>query len=151
MKPFQEEAMFWNAVWTSAGKPIDNSLHLIMKKARNLYHYAIRKCKKAAEKIKKDKLLNSCNTGKNNIFDELRRMRQVKKNPPTSIDGKTDPAKRFSEVYSKLYSSIDDAEEIEKIELAGVMGKKTRIKTSAPQVKTNTEHYGEHYTTFNNI
>ena len=93
VKPFQEEAMFWNAVWTSAGKPINNSLHLIMKKARNLYHYAIRKCKKAAEKIKKDKLLNSCITGKNNIFDELRRMRQVKKNPPTSIDGNTDPAK----------------------------------------------------------
>ena len=93
VKPFKDEALFWNAVWTSAGKPINNSLHMIMKKSRNVYHYAIRKCKRATENIKKEKLLNSCFTGKNNIFDELRRMRQVKKNPPTCIDGNPDPAK----------------------------------------------------------
>ena len=55
VKLFQEEAMFWHAVWVSAGKPINNSLYLITKKTRNSYHYAIRKCKKAAEMIKKDK------------------------------------------------------------------------------------------------
>ena len=115
VKPFKDEALFWNAVWTSAGKPINNSLHKIMKKSRNVYHYAIRKCKRATENIKKEKLLNSCFTGKNNIFDELRRMRQVKKNPPTCIDGNPDPAKRFSEVYSKLYSSTDDTQEIREI------------------------------------
>ena len=42
-------------------------------------------------------------------------MRQVKKNLPTHIDGDPNPATRFSEVYSNLYSCTDDKEEIEKI------------------------------------
>ena len=76
-KPFREEAKFWNAVWISAGKPINNALHHAMKRTRNVYHYAIRKCKRAAENIKKDKLMKSCLSGKKNIFDELRKMWQV--------------------------------------------------------------------------
>ena len=115
VKPFREDAMFWSAVWNSAGKPINTSLHQVMKRTRNLYHYAIRKCKRATENIKKDKLMNACLAGKNNIFDELRKMRQVKKNAPAFIDGNANPAERFAEVYSKLYSCTNDANETEKI------------------------------------
>ena len=39
VKPFKEKAMFWNAIWVSAGKLINNVLHRIMKRTRNLYHY----------------------------------------------------------------------------------------------------------------
>ena len=47
VRPFCEEAKFWSAVWLSAGKPLNTSLHQIMKRTRNRYHYAIRKCKRA--------------------------------------------------------------------------------------------------------
>ena len=109
VKPFRDDAIFWNAIWTSAGKPINTNLHHIMKRTRNIYHYAIRKCKRATDCIKKDKLLNSCLAGKNNIFDEIRKMRSVRNNAPKSIDGSEKPAERFAEVYGELYNSVDDA------------------------------------------
>ena len=111
--PFCEEAKFWDAVWTSAGKPLNTSLHQIMKRARNQYHYAIRRCKKASEQVKKDKLLNSCLNGNNNIFDELHKMKKVKSSPPKKIDNNDKPAVRYAEVYDELYSSANDDAETE--------------------------------------
>ena len=49
LKPYKDAALFWHAVWISAEKPINNELHKIMKRTRNIYHLQIRKCKKAAE------------------------------------------------------------------------------------------------------
>ena len=70
VKPYaMENAMFLNAIWVSAGKPI-NVLHRIMKRMRNLYHYQIRKCKRSVKIIKKGKLLDACGNGKGNIFDK---------------------------------------------------------------------------------
>ena len=60
VKPFKENAMFWNAIWVSAGKPINDALHRIMKRTRNVYHYQIRKCKRSVDIIKKDRLLDAC-------------------------------------------------------------------------------------------
>ena len=57
--PFKDTADFWNAVWKSAGKPINCHLHNIMKKARNQYHYIIRKKKIIIEKLKRDNMLES--------------------------------------------------------------------------------------------
>jgi hypothetical protein len=112
VKPYCDDAKFWHAIWTSAGKPLNNELHRIMKRTRNIYHYALRKCKRAAENIKKDMLLKSCATKGNDIFDELRRLRHVKSNPPTRIDGNSKPEERFAEFYSELYNSIDDKPEM---------------------------------------
>ena len=108
VKPICDEAKFWNAVWTSAGKPINTALHKIMKQTRNRYHFAIRKCKKATEEIKKDKLLNACLAGKGNIFDEIHKIRRVNAPTTTSIDGNDKPAERFAEVYGNLYNSVND-------------------------------------------
>ena len=41
IKPFKEYAMFWNAVWQSAGRPINSVLHNVMKRTRNVYHLLI--------------------------------------------------------------------------------------------------------------
>ena len=45
IEPFKENAYFWHAIWLSAGKPLNNHLHQIMKKTRNRYHLVIRKQK----------------------------------------------------------------------------------------------------------
>ena len=63
----------------------------------------------------KDKLLNSCLNGKDNIFDKLHKMRRVNNSLPTSIDGNEKPTDRFAEVYGKLYSSANDRENTEQI------------------------------------
>ena len=42
VSPFADEAKFWSAIWVSAGKPLNTSLHHIMKRTRNRNHYAIR-------------------------------------------------------------------------------------------------------------
>ena len=116
VRPFQEDAKFWDAVWKSAGKPLNTVLHTIMKKTRNQYHYAIRKCKRASEYLKKEKLLNSSLLqGNKNIFDEIRKMRKTNDNTPSKIDGCDDPAQRFSEVYRKLFNSTQDTIETDEI------------------------------------
>ena len=108
VKPFCEDAKFWNAIWISAGKPINTTLHNIMKHSRNKYHYAIRKCKRAAEAILRDKMLTSSIDGNDNIFDKIRKMRNVRTNVPDVIDGDKSPVERFSEVYRNLYNSAND-------------------------------------------
>ena len=115
VKPFSENAKFWHAIWISAGRPLNTELHRIMKRTRNAYHYAIRKCKKAAENIIRTKLLENCVTGGNDVFNELRKLRHVQTEPPSVIDGNNKPAERFANVYEKLYNSTDDQEEIQTI------------------------------------
>lgn len=115
VQPMHDDAVFWNAVWKSAGKPLNTTLHTIMKKTRNAYHYAIRKCKRASEHLKKDKLLQSCVTGKNNIFDEIRRMRKTTDRSPCKIDGNENPVERFGEVYETLFNSAGDQAAMNKI------------------------------------
>ena len=58
-KEFKENAIFWHAVWNSYGRPVNTEEHQMMKRTRNLYHYQIRKCKKAEENVKKNKLLDA--------------------------------------------------------------------------------------------
>ena len=122
VEPFADEPKFWSAVWVSAGKPINTALHKLMKHTRNKYHYAIRKCKRA-ENILKDKMLNSCLAGKDNIFDKIHKLRRVKNNTPKKIDGHEKPSERFAEVYEQLYNSAEDKHETEAIlnEVTGLL------------------------------
>ena len=79
-----------------------------MKRTRNLYHYAIRKCKKSVELIKKHKLLDAYINGIGNIFDEFGKIRNVKRDFPQTIDGSNNVADKFANVYKKLYISTQD-------------------------------------------
>ena len=38
VKEFKDISLFWKMVWISAGRPLDNELHRIMKRSRNKYH-----------------------------------------------------------------------------------------------------------------
>ena len=111
VKPFREEAMFWHSLWISAGKPINNTLHNVMKKTRNVYHYQIRKCRKAVEALKRDKLLNACINGEGDIFNELKKLRMVSRTvSKTMDDAKEDVSEHFANVYERIYNSVDDKE-----------------------------------------
>ena len=55
-KTFKESANFWHAIWVSCGKPLNNEVHKIMKRTKNVYLYQIRECKASENKIKRNKL-----------------------------------------------------------------------------------------------
>ena len=73
VKELKDKSIFWKSVWVSAGRPLDNNLHRLMKSTRNKYHFAIKKVKKQEEAIRKSKFLQACLNNKiEDIFSELR-------------------------------------------------------------------------------
>ena len=59
IQPLNEKAMFWHAVWQSAGRPINTELHRVMKRTRNIYRLYIRKNRRMVDMFKKNALLNA--------------------------------------------------------------------------------------------
>ena len=114
VKPY-EEALFWHAIWSSAGKPINNTLHNIMKRTRNIYHYHIRKCRRSADMVRKNKSTDACLNGNGDVFEEIRKMRKVDKSLPHTMDGQTNVTERFKNVYQKLYNSVNDEQETQEV------------------------------------
>ena len=68
VKALKKDALFWHAVWKSAGSPLNNCLHNIMRSTRYTYHRAVKKCKRAELDIKKSKLLDTCVNGNGDLF-----------------------------------------------------------------------------------
>ena len=62
-----------------------------------------------------DKLLDTCVNGKGNIFDELRKICQVKNHMAPTMDGKINVSETFANVYQNLYNSADDIDETSKL------------------------------------
>ena len=113
VKPYKENAYFWHQVWQSADKPINTQLHTIMKKTRNKYHYQIRKCKKAENAVRRNRLLDACLNGNGDIFKEIKSLRKSSPVVASSMDGKNEKVEEhFKEIYEDLYNSVDDKLEI---------------------------------------
>ena len=118
IQPYKDTAVFWNAVCQSAGKPLNNELHRIMKRTRNVYHYHIRKNKRMASTLKRNSILDAC-FGNNNLdlFAEIKKLRRCSPIVATEIDGVSeDVPGHFASIYKDLYNSVSDAEGIRKIQ-----------------------------------
>ena len=85
VKPFKDKAYFWHQVWVSLGRPVNSEVHKVMKRSRNKYHYELKKCRKAVDKIRSSKLLDACLNGGGDIFKEIKSMRNVKSVVATSM------------------------------------------------------------------
>jgi len=78
VQPFKDESMFWHAIWLSAGKPINTQLQTNMKRARNVYHFQIRKCKKMTNTLKKNTLLQACIENRDiDLFQEIKKDKKI--------------------------------------------------------------------------
>ena len=96
VKPYRENAIFWHQIWTSCGKPLNCEVHNLMKRTRNVYHYQVK---------------SNCDLFK--VINELRKTKPVVAN---SIDGVTENIpEHFRHIYSSLYNSVDDAENMVKV------------------------------------
>ena len=115
--PVKDTAHFWNAVWKSAGKPLNCQLHTIMKRTRNKYHLEIRKKKRLLERIKHDNMLNLCLNKDIDIFKEMRKQRACGKTCATLIDGRSNDIPDYlAGKYEQLYNQVDDRENLEALE-----------------------------------
>ena len=84
-----------------------------MKRTRNLYHYQVRKIKKSENLIKKNKLLDACINGNQNIFKEIKKLRNIRPKVANSIDGVNENiSEHFRSIYAKLYNSVNEGNEM---------------------------------------
>ena len=105
--PYKEQAEFWNFLWVEAGKPSAGEVFSIMKQTRSQYHYAVRRCKKAAQKLKDDKLVECLLNGDKDLFSEVRKSRSLRKECATIIDGNLGAesiSNHFKNQYETLYN-----------------------------------------------
>ena len=116
VEPFQDKAHFWHAIWTSCGRPINNEIHRVMKRSRNVYHYQIRKCRRVEEFIRNKNIIENCISSDTDLFAEIKRQRKDAEDDVT-IDGASgnDIPDKFADVYCNLFNRESDAEDIEKI------------------------------------
>ena len=114
VKPFQDDAKFYHAIWISYGKPKDCPLHDTMKRSRNNYHYAVRRLKRNEEEIKNQHLLDHCLKGKSsNLIKEFKKQNQCRPQKTSVIDGQcTDQniANNFGKIYKNLYQKNNSSE-----------------------------------------
>ena len=139
IEPFKRDAQFWHAVWISAGRPLNNELHRLMKRTRNVYHLHIRKAKKAADVVKRNRLLDACINGRGDIYMEIRKMRKSQGGVINTIDGVSSGIPdHFASIYSKLYNSVEEKDKLG--ELLALINRSidikniTEIKEVTPEV-----------------
>ena len=96
-----------------------------MKSSKQQYKYAIRRLKRASEKINGDKFLDQILAGGCNIFTEIKRFR-----------GKTKTCRNISNIYSKLHSKVDHDKEFHSF----VDDINTEINSKCEGLEQVTEH-----------
>ena len=115
VKPYSEESKFWCATWQSAGMPRNGALHDAMKYSKCQYKYAVRRLKRANEKIQNDKFVLGLLSGGANIFSEIKKHRGNVKNVSSRIDdqvGGKNIANKFADIYAQLYNQHEHGEEL---------------------------------------
>ena len=115
IKPLKDESIYWHTCWKNAGRPENNQLHRQMRRSRNDYHQAIRVLRQNEKAIRKDRFINDYLNGNvNNILKEIRNMRNNKVSPPIidGVMGAENIAKHFKNIYSELYNTHDDNNEL---------------------------------------
>ena len=110
--------MFWNAVWQSAGRPLNTVPHSLMKRTRNVYHFHIRKNKRMINTMKRNSILNACFADTQiDIFTEIRKLRRCPPSVTRTIDGESKNIPNlFANIYKDLYNSVSDEVEIQNIQ-----------------------------------
>lgn len=141
VKPYQDDAKFWHAVWISLGKPINCEVYNVMKHTRNVYHYAVRQVKKNASKIEQDNMLVSFLDGKApHLIKELKSQRSnFKPQNPSHIDskvGNNNIADHFASKYSNIYNMNESLADTNKmLDSLGInMNDMSDVEKVSPQI-----------------
>ena len=123
VEPLKRDSLFWHAIWISAGRPIGNGLHQVMKWCRNKYKYAVRLAKREASRLESLALGEAAEAGNVELFKAMKKHLFSKKGSggqaiPDSLEGKVaedDIIEKFAECYAALYNSADRSAEMETV------------------------------------
>ena len=118
VKPYCDESKFWDATWTSAGKPLQGPLHDLKVKSKLQYKYAVRRLKRANQTIQNDKFVEGILSGGVDIFTEIKKYRGTFKHCSSRIDdqvGAGNIANHFAGIYSDLYNRHEHGEDFVKM------------------------------------
>ena len=74
VEPLRQDSLFWHGVWQSLGRPNTGHLFQLMKYVRNKYHYAVRRCKNDADRIRAEKVLEASQNGDVDLLWEIKRI-----------------------------------------------------------------------------
>ena len=121
VEPLRQDSMFWNSIWVSLGCANSGNLFELKKHVRNKYHYAIRKCKAAADATRLQKLLEASQSGDAHLLREMKSIKGGKKQHSTvtehldGVDGREAISEKFKNVYEALYNSAGSSDEMNEI------------------------------------
>ena len=108
-----------------------------MKRTRNIFHHQVKKCRKAVDQIKKEKLLSALLDPDSNLdlHSEIKKMRRSKATTiANKIDDKTENIEdHFAGLYKTLYNSVDDYEGL--IKVAEILDSKIDSESNKEVVK----------------
>ena len=111
-----------------------------MRRTKNLFHYQVKKCKKAEDQIKKERLLSAVLDPDSDVdlFKEIKSMRKAKTTTANKIDDKTENIEEhFAGIYKTLYNSVDDYDAL--IEVSEIIDSKISVKSVAEVEKVSPE------------
>ena len=116
--PYKEQAEFWNFLLEEAGKPRNGEVFCVMKHTKAQFHYAIRRCKRAANEVSNDKWVECLISGERDLFEEVKRNRVKNREFATSVDGQKGAkniSQHFKNQYEDLYNQQNSKEGMEEL------------------------------------
>ena len=121
VEPKRQDALFWHAIWVSAGRPNRGELRNVMAHSRNKFHYAVRSVRRQEDTLRARKLLEASKSGSVDLLAEMKKIKGAKKGAtclPDTVAGKTGEdniVTEFRRVYQELYNLCDDADALAKL------------------------------------
>ena len=115
VRPYSDESKFWFATWCSAGKPRGGHLYDAMQYSKCQYKYAVRRLKRANNKLQNDKFVQGLLRGGCDIFQEIKKHRGKVATTSSRIDnqvGSHNIANRFADIYGNLYNQHEHGTDI---------------------------------------
>ena len=119
VQPYAQENKFWFSVWCSAGKPDSGALFDVMMFSKRQFKYAVRRLKKANDKMQNDRFIQSILRGGSNIFKEIKKTRGNNNSISSRIDdevGAENIARKFANIYQRLYNQHTLGDDLAQLE-----------------------------------
>ena len=110
VKPFQEKAILWHAIWKSSGRPREGTIAAIRRMTRAKYRYAVRFIKKNEDACRARSMADALLQNRSrDLWNEVRRVSSKKMSSASRIDGVTGDA-AIAEVFAgkaeELFNSV---------------------------------------------
>lgn len=110
VKPLQEEAKFWQKIWTDCGKPSTGWVSEIRRKTRGQYKRMAQWVVRNQDKLSAERMADALRGNHSrDLWAEVKRRRGHSSPMPNvvdDIDGEEDVCNLFKEKYEALYSSV---------------------------------------------